>query len=65
MLSTVLVSSGRIFSDAEAKLISLIELIIFNNGLKFRIGKEEKFRAMIRAARNYSRDYNLSGRETV
>ena len=65
MLSTVLVSSGRIFSDAEAKLISLIELIIFNNGLKFRIGKEEKFRAMISAARNYSRDYNLPGRETM
>ena len=65
MLSTVSVTSGRIFSAAEAKLTSLIGMTIFNNGLKFIIGEEETFRAMISAAINVSRDYKLPGRETV
>ena len=61
----VSVTSHRIFSAADAKIISLIEMTIFNNGLQFRIGEEEKFRSMISAARNVSRDYILPGRETV
>ena len=65
MLSTVSVTSGIIFYTAETKLTSFIEMTIFNNGLQFRFGEEEIFRAMIGAARNVSRDYNLSGRETV
>ena len=65
MLSMVSVTSGRIFSDAEAKIIALIGMTIFNNGLQFRMGEDETFREMIRAARNVSRDYNLPGRETV
>ena len=65
MLSTVSVTSGRIFSSAEAKLTSLIGMAIFNNGLQFRIGEEDTFRALIRASRNVSIYYKLSGRETV
>ena len=38
---------------------------IFNNGLQFRIGEEEKFRAMISTNRNISRDYKLPGWEMV
>ena len=62
MLSTVSVTSGRIFPAAEFKLISLILMTIFNNGIKFIIGGEEKFRAMLIAARNISRDCKLPGR---
>ena len=65
MLSTVSVTSGRIFSAAEAKLNSLIGMTIFNNGIQFIIGEDETFRAMISAARNFSRNYKLPGRETV
>ena len=65
MLSTVSVTSGKIFSAAEAKLISLIGITIFNNGLQFRIGEEDKFRAMISADRKVSRDYKMPGRDTV
>ena len=65
MLSTVSVTSGRIFYAAEAKLTSLIGMIIFNNGLQFRIGEDDKFRAMISTARNISRNYKLPGRKTV
>ena len=65
MLSSVSVTSGRIFSTAEAKLTSLIGMTIFNNGLRFRIGEEETFRAMISSVRNVSREYNMPGRETV
>ena len=65
MLSTVSVTSGRIFSADEYTLTSLIGITIFNNGLKFIIGEEETFRAMISAARNVSRDYKMPGRETV
>ena len=65
MLSTVSVTSGRIFSATEAKLTSLIVMNICNNGLKFIIGKEEKFRAMISDARKFSRDYKLPGMEKV
>ena len=65
MLSTVSVTSGIIFSAAEAKLTSLIGMIIFNNGIQFIIGEDETFRAMISTARNVSRDYKLPGRETV
>ena len=42
MISTVPVSSvtsGRIFSTAESKLISLIGMTIFNNGIQFIIGE--------------------------
>ena len=38
---------------------------IFNNGPQSRIGEEEKFREMISAAINVSRDNKLPGRETV
>ena len=38
MLSTVSVTSSRIFSDVEANLNSLIVMTIFNNVLQFRIG---------------------------
>ena len=65
MLSTVSVTSGKIFSAAEDKLTSLIGMNIFNNGLKFRIGKDKTFSSIIGAARNVSRDYTLPGRETV
>ena len=65
MLSTVSVTSGRIFSAAETKLTSSIGITIFKNGLKFIIGGEETFRAMISAVINVSRDYNLPVRETV
>ena len=65
MLSTVSVNSGRIFSSAESKLTSLVVITIFNNGLQFIIGEDEKFRAIISAARNVSRNYKLPGRETV
>ena len=40
-------------------------MIIFNNGLQFRIVEEDTFRVMISASRNASRDYKLPGRETV
>ena len=59
----VSVTSGKIFSDAEAKLTSLIGMTIFNNGLQFRIGEEEKFRAMVSVDRNVSRGYKLTWRE--
>ena len=65
MLSMVSVNSGRIFSAAEEKLTSLIGMAIFNNGLKFRIGKYEAFRAMISSDRNVSRAYKIPGRETT
>ena len=65
MLSTVLVTSGRIFSAAESKLTALIVITIFNNGLKFIIGVEETFRAIIIAAGKFSKDYKLLGREMV
>ena len=50
MLSTVSVTSGRIFSAVEAKLTSLIGMKIFNNGIQFIIGEEETFRAMVSAS---------------
>ena len=59
------VTSGRIFSAEESKLISLIGMNIFNNGIQFRIGEEETSRAMISAAGNISRDYKLPGRDGV
>ena len=62
MLSMVSVTSGRIFYAVEAKLTSLIGMTIFINGLQFRIGKDNKFRAIISATRNVSRYYKLSGR---
>ena len=65
MLSTVPVTSGRIFSSVESKLNSFIGMNIFNNGLKFRVGEHETFKSMISAARNVSRKYKLPGRETV
>ena len=65
MLSTVSVNSGIIFSTAEAKMTSLIGMTIFNNGLQFIIGEEETLREIVSAARNVSRYYKLSGRETV
>ena len=65
MLSTVSVTSGRIFSSVESKPTSLIGMAIFNNVLKFRIGEEETFWSMISAARNSPRDYKLPGREGV
>ena len=61
----VSVTSGTIFSSAESKLTSFIGMTIFNNDLKFIIGVEDTFREMINAARNVSRDYNMTGRETV
>ena len=65
MLSTVSVTSGRIFSSEESRLTSLIGMTIFNNGLQFRIGEDKTFRSMNSSARNVSRDYTLPGRETV
>ena len=56
MLSTASVTSGRIFSAEEEKLNSLIEMTVFNNGIQFRIGEEDTFRAIISATRNVSRD---------
>ena len=56
MLSTVSVTSGRIFSAADAKQNSLVGMNLFNNGIQFRIGEEETFGAIISAARNISRD---------
>ena len=65
MLSLVSVTSGIIFSAAEAKLTSLFGMIIFNNGLQFRKGEDETFRSIISADRNVSRGYNLPRREVV
>ena len=65
VLSMVSVTSGRIFYAVEAKLTSLIGMNIFNNGLQFRIGEDDTFRAMISAARNIPRYYKLPGRDTV
>ena len=65
MLSTVSVTSGIIFSAAEAKLKSLIGMEIFNNGLQLGIGEDETFRAMVSASSNVSSDYNLPGSEIV
>ena len=65
MLSTVSVTSSRIISAAEAKLISLIGIYIFNNGPKFRMGEDETSKAMISTVRNVSMYYKLLGRETV
>ena len=65
MLSTVSVTSGRIFFSAEAKLTSLIGMTIFNTDLQFIIGEEETFKAMIGAAINLSRYYKPTGRETA
>ena len=59
MLSKVSVTLSRIFSDAEAKLTSLIGMTILNNGLQFRIGEDKIFRSIISAARNVSRNYKL------
>ena len=65
ILSTVPVNLGRIFSYAEEKLTSLIGMTIFKNGLQFRFLEEEALRAMLIATRNISRDYKLTGKETV
>ena len=65
LLSTVSVTSGRIFYAAESKLTSLIGMNIFNNGLKFIIREEETSRAIIWAEINVSRYYKQPGRETV
>ena len=65
MLSTVPVTSDKIFSAVEAKITSFIGMKIFNNGIQFRIGEEETSRAMIRAARKVSRDCKLPGRDTM
>ena len=65
MLSTMSFTTNIIFSSAEAKLTSLIEMIILNNVLQFRIGEDETFRTMISTARNVSRNCKLPGRETV
>ena len=65
MLSTVSVTSDRIFSAAEAKLKSLIVMTIFNNVLQLRIGEDKKFRSIIRSTRKVSRNYKQPGRETV
>ena len=65
IISTVSVTSGRIFSATEAKLTRFIGMNIFNNGLQFRIGEEDTFWEMVSAAINDPRDYNISGRETV
>ena len=65
MLSTVSVTSGIIFSAAEAKLTSLIEINIFNNGIQFIIGEDYTCRSMVSDARNVSSHYNLPGRDTV
>ena len=59
------VTSFRIFSSAESKLILLIGMTIFNDGLQFRILKKDTFRAMIRSDRKVSMYYKLSGRDTV
>ena len=65
MLLMVTVTSGIIFSAAEAKITSLIGMNIFNNGLQLRIGEDETLRAIISATRNVSRNYKLPGREMV
>ena len=68
MLSTVSVTSvtsGIILSAAQSRLTSFIVMTIFNNGLKFRIVEEYKFRAIISTAINVSRDYKPPWRETV
>ena len=65
MLSILSITSGRIFSSAESKLTSLIGITIFNNGLQFIFGVDETFKAMITAARDISRYYKLTVRETV
>ena len=65
ILSTVSVTSGRIFSAAEAKITSFIGMTIFNNGLQFIIGEGETFRKTISAAGNVSRGYKLPGRQAV
>ena len=65
ILSTVPVNLGRIFSYAEEKLTSLIGMTILKNGLQFRFWEEEALRAMLIATRNISRDYKLTGKETV
>ena len=65
ILSTVSVTSGIIFYAAGSKLTSLIGVTIFNNGIQFRIGGEDTFRAMVSATRNYSSHYKLPGREMV
>ena len=64
-MSVTSVTSGRIFSAAEAKTTSLIGITIFKNGIQFRIGEEKTIRVMISADRNVSRDYNLPGRKTI
>ena len=55
MLSTVLVTSGRVLSAAEAKLTSFFGMNIFNNGLQFIIGEDQKFRAMVSSSIKVSR----------
>ena len=65
MLSPVSVTSGRILSATEAKLISLIGMAIFNNGLQFIMGEDETFMEMISADISVSRNYKLPGRERV
>ena len=65
MLSTVSVTSGKIFSAAETKLTSLIVMTIFKKFTQFIIGEEETFRSMISSDRNVLRDYKLPGRETL
>ena len=64
-LSVTSVTSGRICSAAKFKLTTLIVMTIFNNGIKFRIGDEETFRAMNSASGNVSKDKKLIGRKTV
>ena len=44
---------------------SLIGITIFNNDLRFRMGEDETFRAMMGTARNISKDYNMTERETM
>ena len=65
MLSTVSVTSGKIYITAESKLTSLIGMAIFNNGLQFRMGEDETLNEMISAVRNVLIYYKLLGRETV
>ena len=65
MLSTVSVTSGKIYITAESKLTSLIGMAIFNNGLQFRMGEDETLNEMISAVRNVSIYYKLLERETV
>ena len=49
----------------EYKITSLVGMTTFNNVLQFKIGGGETFREIISAARNFSRGFNLPGRETV